>query len=90
MHRRLIPLAFCLSSCSEYAVKVPSAGLERSVVEPLDDVESDEEEEEEEEEEDWSMYEGAVIRIVEPDSGAFLPWNEENDFVAVIQTPDGE
>ena len=68
-------------------MKVPSAGLENSIVDEVDDVESDTEEEEEE---DWSMYEGAIIRIIEPESGDFVPWNEENDFIAVIQTPDGE
>jgi hypothetical protein len=90
--RTLIPLFICLSGCSDYAIKVPTAGLTGSVVDEVEDEEVDAEndEEEEEQEEDWWVYEGAVIRILEPESGAFLPWSEENDFVAVVQTPEGE
>ena len=47
--------------------------------------ELDEEEElEEEEEEDYSMYEGAYLLILSPQSGDFLPWDEETDFEAVL------
>ena len=96
MHRPIIISAtILLSGCSEYAVKVPTAGLESSAVETIDDdaengTDDEADGSEEDGEEDWSIYEGAVLRIVEPESGAFLPWDEENDFVASLQTPDGE
>jgi hypothetical protein len=46
-------------------------------------------EELEEEEEDFSMYDGATLVIISPESGQFLPWEEEADFEAVVFDADG-
>ncbi len=93
-------LLFLMVGCApDYSVKGPAAALSGGVSDAGADGEDDDDgnpsdpedgAEEEEEEEDYSMYEGAMIRIIEPESGAFLPYNEDNDFVAVIETPDGD
>ncbi len=44
----------------------------------------------EEEEEDFSMWEGATLEVLSPESGGFLPWEEEARFEAVITNADGE
>jgi hypothetical protein len=41
------------------------------------------------EEEDFSMYDGATLVIITPQSGDFLPWEEEADFEAVLFDSDG-
>ena len=51
--------------------------------------ETDDTLEEEEEEEDFSMYDGATLVIISPESGDFLPWDEEAEFEAVIFDADG-
>ena len=85
-----LPALLSLCACSpDYGVKIPTEALDGSVLDPDDDTEATEEEEEAEEE-DFSMYEGAMIRILEPESGTFIPWDEDNDFVAIIETPDGD
>ena len=39
---------------------------------------------------DWSMYEGASLRIVEPTSASFLPWGETHRFEAIVYDADGQ
>jgi hypothetical protein len=39
--------------------------------------------------EDFSMYDGATLRIVEPASGDFVAWGEPHDFVAELRDPSG-
>ena len=86
----IVPTLLTLCACSpDYGMKVPTEALSGSITDTEDDTEGSEEEVEEEEE-DFSMYEGAMIRIIEPESGSFLPWDEDNDFVAVIESPDGD
>jgi hypothetical protein len=50
---------------------------------------TEDEAEEEEEEEDFSMYDDATLVILAPESGEFLPWEEEADFEAVVFDADG-
>ena len=45
---------------------------------------------EEEEEEDFSMWDGATLDVISPESGGFLPWEEEARFEAEITSADGD
>ena len=98
-------ILFLMLGCApDYSVKGPATALSGDVTDantdadddnngdPSDPDEDDGETDEDEdgEAEDYSLYEGAMIRIIEPESGAFLPYDEDNDFVAVIETPDGD
>jgi len=42
------------------------------------------------EEEDFSQFDGATLEVLSPESGEFLPWEEEYRFEAVIYSADGE
>ncbi len=53
------------------------------------DSEEEMEEEEEEEEEDFSEYDGAILRILTPLSGDFVPLGEDTDFEAILFGTDG-
>jgi len=44
----------------------------------------------EEEEEDFTQWDGATLDVLSPESGGFLPWEEEARFEAVITSADGE
>ena len=82
-----LALTALLSGCApDYKVIVDEESLAPSTA----DDGSDDEGDEVEEEEDYSMYEGAMIRIIEPASGDFLPWGDIHNFRAVLETPDGE
>jgi len=49
-----------------------------------------EEEGEGEEEEDFSMYDGAELVILAPESGDYLPMDEDSEFEAVLFDADGQ
>ena len=40
-------------------------------------------------EEEIAAFEGAMIHIVQPASGDFLPYGEDNSFEAIVEAPDG-
>ncbi len=78
------------TACSpQYGVKLDSDSLTTSVLDAPDD-ETGDTEDDSEEEEDLTVYEGAVIRIVSPESGDFLAFGENHTFEAVITNPDGD
>jgi len=52
--------------------------------------EDGEEDENEWTEEELEAFEGATLVILEPTSGAFVPWGEESDFEAELLDADGE
>jgi hypothetical protein len=82
-----LALSALLFGCApDYKVVVDEEGLAPSTA----DVDDDDDGNEVEEEEDFSMYEGAMIRILAPVSGDFLPWGDLHNFEAVLETPDGE
>ena len=77
-------LSLVLTACApQYGVEVKEGSLAESVADappaPAD-----------EPEEDLSAYEGAVIRIVSPASGDFVPYGEPYPFEAVVTNPAGE
>ena len=78
---------------ADYGVEIKEGGLTAGVGTDTVDDNGDKEEEEEEEglsEEEIAAFEGSMIHIVHPASGDFLAFGQDNDFEAVIETPDGE
>jgi len=94
MNRLLLPfLAISTAACSpQYGMKIDGDTLDSSVTDTPGDGSGDVSDggEPEEPAEDFSMYEGAVIRIVHPESGDFLPLGEIHSFEARIINPEGD
>lgn len=72
---RVIPVLFLLSGCAS------QSGIFLTDDDLLDDTDV---------EEDFSMYDGATLRIVEPSSADFLALDEVHDFEAELIGADGE
>lgn len=81
--------------CSpDYGVEIDGKGL---TAEPVDENPADDQGDEAQEDPDDEIdpdlaeaFKDAIIRIVYPPSGEFLPYAETHTFEAVIQTPEGE
>jgi hypothetical protein len=73
-------------------MKIDGETLDSSVTDTPDDGSGDVDgsDDPDDPDEDFSMYEGAVIRIVHPESGDFLPLGEVHSFEAVIVNPEGD
>ena len=80
--------------CSpDYGVEIDGEGLTAEPVEGTQEDDQGNEEEDPNDEVDPEIaeaFEDAIIRIVYPPSGEFLPYGETHTFEAVISTPDGE
>jgi len=94
MNRFLLPiLTFSTIACSpQYGMKIDGGTLDASVSDTTDDGSGDvgDGDDPDDPDEDLSMYEDAVIRIVHPESGDFLPLGEIHSFEAIIVNPEGD
>ena len=91
----LLGLTVGVLGCSpDYGVEIDGEGLTAEPIEGTqDDEQGDEAEEDPNDEVDPEIaeaFEDAIIRIVYPPSGEFLPYGETHTFEAVITNPDGE
>ena len=66
------------------------SGTESNDTGETEDPEDTGDPEDTDDQEDFGEYEGAIIRIVDPPSGSFLPYGEDYAYEAVILTPEGD
>ena len=94
MNRILLSfLTAATAACSpQYGMKIDESTLTPSVTDTSDDGSGDIDgaDEPDDPDEDFTMYEDAVIRIVHPESGEFLPLGEVHSFEAIIVNPEGD